>query len=236
MDISNRNVLVFDIETVGDPIDEYSEEILSYLTKSADNEESKKELIDEFALNPLTGKIAALGLMDHKKNKGCILVNCSEETQLCDIHKNFTYLKGDEKFIISKFWEIIIKGDYNMFVTFNGRDFDCPYIMLRSIYNKIKPPINLMKGSEYNFNINHIDLMREFNYYSHSAKGARRKFNLNFYCNKFGIKSPKDDGYTGNIVKTLVDEKRFQELADYCIGDVIAENDLFCFWNEYFNI
>lgn len=237
MDIANRNIVVFDIETVGDAIEEYPEDIQKYLTKSADNEERKQELIKEFSLNPLTGKIAAIGLMDHKKDKGCILVNCEEETALCSTHENFTYLKGDEKFVITRFWDIIIKGGYNIFVTFNGRDFDCPYIMLRSVYHKIKPPVNLMKGSEYNFNANHIDLMKEFNFYAYSSKGgARRKFNLNFYCNKFGIKSPKADGYSGDIVAQLVKEKRYQELADYCIGDVIAENELFRFWNEYFNI
>jgi 3'-5' exonuclease len=236
MDISNRSVMVFDIETFGDKIDDYPQDIQEYLTKSADSDERKLEIIDEFALNPLTGTIAAIGLMDHKKGKGCVLVNCENEYQFCSTHKDFTYIQGDEKFILEKFWDILVARSYNLFVTFNGRDFDCPYIMLRSISHKIKPPVNLMKGSEYNFKDNHIDLMREFNFYSHSAKGARRKFNLNFYCKKFGIKSPKEDGYSGNIVAKLVNEKRFQELADYCIGDVIAENQLFCFWNEYFNI
>ncbi|RPI14813.1 MAG: 3'-5' exonuclease [Ignavibacteriae bacterium] len=237
MDISNRNVLVFDIETIGDSIDDYPQDIQEYLTKSADTDEKKLELIQEFGLNPLTGKIAALGLMDNKKDKGCILVNCEEDTQLCNNHKNFTYLKGDEKFIITKFWEIVVKGGYNVFVTFNGRDFDCPFIMLRSLFHKIKPPVNLMKGSDYTSRDNHVDLMKEFNFYAYSSKGgARRKFNLHFYCNKFGIKSPKADGYSGNIVAQLVEEKRYQELADYCIGDVVAENQLFCFWNEYFNI
>ena len=94
-----------------------------------------------------------------------------------------------------------------------------------------------MKGSDYTFKDNHIDLMKEFNFYAYSSKGgARRKFNLDFYCRKFGVKSPKENGMSGSMVETLVNEKRYQELADYCIGDVIAENQLFCFWNEYFNI
>jgi hypothetical protein len=37
------------------------------------------------------------------------------------------------------------------------------------------------------------------------------------------------------MVGKLYEEKRFQELADYCLGDVVAENELFKFWNEYFN-
>lgn len=235
MDISNRNVLVFDIETAGDSIDEFTTDIQEYLTRSADSDERKIEIIKEFALNPLTAKIAAIGMIDHFRDKGCVLVNCEHAELKNDKYPNFKYYYGNEEYIITEFWRIVSEGAYNLFVTFNGRDFDCPFIMLRSICHKIKPAVNLMKGSDYTFKDNHIDLMREFNFYSHSAKGARRKFTLDFYCRKFGIKSPKSDGISGSMVPQLIAEKKFQELADYCIGDVAAENELFSFWNEYFN-
>jgi hypothetical protein len=133
------------------------------------------------------------------------------------------------------FWETISNKGYNLFVTFNGREFDCPFIMLRSIYHHIKPSYNLMEGSDYNFRNYHIDLLKELTFFTHSGRGARRKFTLDFYCQKFGIHSPKEDGITGEMVGKLYEEKKFQELADYCLGDVVAENELFKFWNEYFN-
>jgi predicted PolB exonuclease-like 3'-5' exonuclease len=236
MDTSNRNILVFDIETVGDSLEDYPEDIQNYLTKYSDSEEKKLEIVDEFAFNPLTSKLAAIGMLDHRENKGCVLINAEEPIDLQKNHDDFNYITGSESEIIKKFWEIISAKKYNLFVTFNGRDFDCPFMMLRSLVHKMTPTMNLMKGSDYSFRDYHIDLLKELNFYSHSVKGARRKFTLDFYCRKFGIHSPKTDGVTGDMVSTLFKEKRFQELADYCLGDVIAENELFKFWNEYLNI
>ena len=237
MDISNRNIPVFDIETVGDAIEDFPEDIQEYLTKYAETEEKRAEVIEQFAFNPLTSKIAAIGMMDNKTKKGCVLINTEDSTEFQTNHEGFAYLTGSEKDIITKFWEIITQKNYNLFVTFNGRDFDCPFMMLRSIYYKIKPPVSLMKGSDYTFSKeNHIDLLKEFTFYSHTVRGARRKFTLDFYCQRFGIHSPKQDGVKGDMVKGLFEDRKFQEIADYCIGDVKAENELFNYWNEYLNI
>lgn len=236
MDISSRNIVIFDLETVGDSIEDFPEDIQNYLIKYADTEEKRLEVIEQFVFNPLTSKIAAIGMMDYKTEKGCVLVNSEEEFEFQKNHEGFSYLTGSEHDIIAKFWEIVSAKNYNMFVTFNGRDFDCPFIMLRSIYYKIKPGINLMKGSDYSFRDMHIDLLKELTFYSNTMRGARRKFTLDFYCQKFGIHSPKQDGVSGDMVGPLFREKKLQEIADYCIGDVKAENELFKFWNEYLNL
>jgi predicted PolB exonuclease-like 3'-5' exonuclease len=236
MDLSGRNTVIFDIETVGDAPEEFSAEMLEYLTKYADTEEKRAETIEQFVFNPLTSKIAAIGMMDNKTEKGCVLINSADLPDFKVNHEGFAYLSGSEGEIIAKFWEIITAKNYNMFVTFNGRDFDCPFIMLRSIYYKIKPAVHLMNGSDYTFRTNHIDLLKELTFYSNTMRGARRKFTLDFYCQKFGIHSPKHDGVSGDMVGRLFAEKKFQEIADYCIGDVIAENELFKFWNDYLNM
>jgi predicted PolB exonuclease-like 3'-5' exonuclease len=236
MDTSGRNIVVFDIESVGMQAEEFPVEMLDYLTQYADTEEKKQETIEQFVFNPLTSRIAAIGLMDHRDEKGCVLVNSAEPYEFTKNHENFTYIAGSEEEILKKFWEIVTVKKYNLFVTFNGRDFDCPFIMVRSIFHRIKPGVNLMRGSDYTFRDYHIDLLKELTFYSHSGRGARRKFTLDFYCKKFGIDSPKRDGITGEMVGLLVSEKRYQELADYCIGDVKAENELFKFWNEYLNL
>jgi DNA polymerase elongation subunit (family B) len=237
LDITARNILIFDIETVGDNFDEMPEETRTYLTRYADTEEKRMAVIDSLSFNALTSSLAAVGMMDYKTRKGCVMVNAEPGIQLANNYENFNYLIMSEYEIIRKFWEIIAAKEYNLFVTFNGRDFDCPFIMMRSIYHKIKPGYNLMRGGEYGFRDYHIDLMKELSFFSHSGKGgARRKFTLNFYCQKFNIKSPKSGGISGEMVGSLFLDKKYQEIADYCIGDVIAESDLFTFWNEYFNI
>jgi len=229
--------LVFDIETIGDNLDEMPEDIRTYLIKNADTEEKRANVMESLSFNALTSRIAAIGMMDYKSGKGCVMVNAEPEIKLSGNYENFRYLTLCEDKMIRKFWEIISSKGYNLFVTFNGRDFDCPFIMMRSIYYRIKPGYNLMSGSDYGFRDYHIDLMREFSFFAHSGKtGARRKFTLNFYCQKFNIESPKSGGVSGDKVKSLYSDKKFQEIADYCIGDVVATGKLFTFWNEYLNI
>ena len=236
MDINKRKILVFDIETYGDIFEEYPENMQKYFMQYADTDEKKNEVIEQFPFNPLTSKIVALGMMDYFEKNGCILINCEQDNVLKQNNSCFNYIKGDEVKILKTFWDTIIAKEYNMFVTFNGREFDCPFIMLRSVFHKIKPSYNLMEGSDFNFKNYHIDLLKEFTFYTHSGRGARRKFSLDFYCQKFGIPSPKKDGVSGNMVKNLYDNRKYQEIADYCIGDVVAEGELFKYWNEYFNI
>ncbi len=236
MDVSKRKILVFDIETVSDNFDEYPDGIKNYLMQYADSDEKKQDVIDQMPFNPLTARIAAIGMMDHFEQNGCVLINCDESNLLKKNHERFNYICGDEKKIIKSFWDAITAKGYNLYVTFNGREFDCPFIMLRSIYLKIKPGYNLMEGSDFTFKNYHIDLLKELTFFTHSGRGARRKFSLDFYCRKFGISSPKEDGISGEMVGQLYSEKRYQEIGDYCLGDVIAENELFKYWNEYFNI
>ncbi len=112
---------------------------------------------------------------------------------------------------------------YSQFVTFNGRTFDCPFLMLRSAILGIKPTRNLLP---YRYSANeHCDLMEQLTFY-----GIFRKFNLDFYCKSFGIKSSKASGITGLDLGTLFNEGRFLEIAEYCLGDVKATTELFHRW------
>ena len=123
-----------------------------------------------------------------------------------------------------------------MYVTFNGREFDCPFLMLRSLILGIKPSENLMRGSDFTFKDYHVDLMKELTFNRHSPTGARRKFSLDFYCKQLGIESPKVNGVQGDKVKEIYESKQYKILADYCMGDVIATTKLFNKWTELLNI
>jgi 3'-5' exonuclease len=239
LDLSKRNILVFDLETCGDNFEDYPKKMQDYLWQFSETEEKKLEVINQLAFNPLTARIVAIGMIHFNLDKGCVFINTENDDRgTLDFsinHPNTVYLNGNETEIITKFWDIIRRRNINMFVTFNGREFDCPFLMLRSIYHKIKPSFNLMEGSDFNYKSYHIDLLKEFTFNTHSGRGARRKFTLDFYCQKFGIKSPKSEGINGSMIGELYKNKRFQEIADYCMSDVIAETELFRFWNEYFN-
>lgn len=170
-----------------------------------------------------------------KEIMGCVLIN-SEDTELKAMRENVKFVASDERGIVENFWNYIKKNQYNLFVTFNGREFDCPYIMLKSLVHGIKPSYNLMKGNDFNIRDYHVDLMKEFIFNKHSPTGARRKFSLDWYCKKLGITSPKTHGVTGDMVGTLYKEGRIKEIADYCYEDVFATMKLFERWNNTLNI
>ena len=238
LDIKNRKIIVFDIECA--PYDfesHYDEETKKYLLKYAEGDAEKaKAAIESLVFSPFTSQVVAIGLLDYYRNSGIVLVNAESETELVPVYENIKYECYDEKGLLEKFWDIMLKGSYNLLVTFNGREFDCPFLMLRSFLLGVKPTYNLMKGSDFTFKDNHIDLLKELTFFKHSPTGARRKYSLDFYCKQLGITSPKNEGVTGDMVGDLFNRKEYQQIADYCIRDVIAETELFKKWNELFNI
>ena len=140
--------------------------------------------------------------------------------------------------MISHFWNGLTDRHYNAFISFNGRNFDCPFLMLRSAALGIRPSVNLMDGTRWNYTvgiknyeIDHIDLADKLVYNNGFQKdGATRKFNLDFYTKAFGVKSPKAGGITGYEVPQYYLEGRVREIAEYCMRDVRATGDLYQKW------
>ncbi|MBN1634063.1 MAG: ribonuclease H-like domain-containing protein [Ignavibacteria bacterium] len=254
LDITNRKIIVFDIECA--PYDfesHYDEETKKYLLKYAEGDAGKeKAAIESLVFSPFTSQVVAIGVIDYnryidykskkekkeeyEKNIGTILVNAPHDFELNLETEKIKYVCGKEEILLEQFWKVMEEFKYNLLVTFNGREFDCPFLMLRSLILGIKPAYNLMKGSDFTFKDNHIDLLKEFTFYRHSPTGARRKYSLDFYCKQLGIISPKEEGVTGDMVGELFNKKEYQQIADYCMRDVIAETELFKKWNELFNI
>lgn len=256
LDIKNRNIIVFDIECAPYNFEEhYDEDTKKYLLKYAEGDaEKEKAAIESLVFSPFTSQVVAIGVVDYnrykeyknkngkneeyEKNIGTILVNVNAEEHI-SIEPSREKIKcvcGEEKILLEQFWKIMEEFKYNLLVTFNGREFDCPFLMLRSFLLGIKPTFNLMRGSDFTFKDNHIDLLKELTFYRHSPTGARRKYSLDFYCKQLGIISPKEEGITGDMVGELFNNKEYQTIADYCIRDVIAEAELFEKWNELLNI
>jgi hypothetical protein len=97
---------------------------------------------------------------------------------------------------------------------------------MRSAILAIRPSKNLLS---YRYDASsHCDLLEQFTFY-----GAIRKFTLDFYCKAFGIESPKSHGITGLDLGKLWEEKRFREIAEYCLGDLKATAELFKRWESY---
>lgn len=229
--------LVFDIETIGenfDSLDETTQDVLTRWIKreSETKEEYEKALTDlknGLGFSPLTGEIVALGVYDTEKDKGAVYFQAPDSKIRDSEEENIKYRVLSEKELLGQFWNLTEK--YDKFVSFNGRAFDVPFLMVRSAIHGIKPTKNLMSNrylSSQPKNAKHIDLLDQFTFYG----AVRRKGNLHLWSRAFGIKSPKAEGITGEDIGKLFREKKFLEIAKYNAGDLIATKELYGHWEK----
>ncbi len=226
--------LVVDIETTAIPLKNLTETQKEFLFRYANqekNESSKQEKLDEVIrylnLYPFTAKIISIGLMNVNSGNRYVLFE-SEEKKNWEVEAEKIVYEGlSESEMLSKFWEYSNKT--NKLITFNGRIFDIPFLISRSAIYKIKPTNNYLK-SRYD-HTNHIDLLEEFTFH-----GKMKKFNLDFYCNSFGIESPKTDLENGLEINNLYNSGKIEEIAIYCGKDILATAKLYEIWKKFYNI
>lgn len=226
--------IIFDIETCAYPVESLSESQQEYLLRYSEKEteEEKKtqkrdDAIRYLSLYPLTAKVIAIGIYHVEKEKTFVYYESNEPEEWMSEEKQIQYKGLTEKEMIQSFWRIVDFTD--QVITFNGRNFDIPFLMMRSALLGIRPTKNLM-GKRFDSS-NHIDLLEQFTFY-----GVTRKFNLDFYCHAFGVDSSKAKGVSGMEVKNLYEAGRIKDIAVYCAADVNATNKLYKIWNEHLNI
>lgn len=225
--------LIVDIESVGCEFESLSESQQEYLLRYAEHEvdPAKKEILSEeskryLSLYPLTAKVVAIGMMNTETEKIMVLYESNSDEDIVIEEKEIKYKPMSEEKMLKSFWQYALKSD--KVITFNGRYFDIPFLMIRSAMLKIKPSKNFMR---YRYDSKeHIDLLEQLTFY-----GLTKKFNLDFYCQAFGIKSPKAKGITGMEVKELYKAGHIKEIAVYCSEDVRATFELYKIWDEYLN-
>jgi hypothetical protein len=235
--------LVFDIETSSLAFEDLDETQQEYLLRGAKSEEEEEDRKRQMSLNPLTARVVALGMVSvsslDAEPRGCVYSNTgaddgSEEVEGI-LSDGSIWRSMPERDLLRKWWEVLGKARGRggcTLISFNGRGFDCPFLMLRSAALRVKPSRNLMDGSRWRYD-GHVDLQEELCFKNFGSNGALRRFNFDFYCKSFGIKSPKGEGITGYEVPQFWVDGRHHEIAEYCLRDVWATWELYKFWKEY---
>ncbi len=239
MSISS-NKLVFDLETIGvdfNSLDEITHESLTrWIKKESEGNDDYKVALEELkgglGFSPLTGEIVVIGVFDVNKNHGVVYFQAPGQNIKEFSEGNIKFKPMTEKEMIESFWQGA--KEYQEFITFNGRGFDAPFLMVRSAVHGIRPTKNLMEG-RYLYqqrDCKHIDLLDQLTFYG----AVRKKGNLHLWSNAFGIQSPKADGVTGDDVGRLFKEKKYLEIAKYNVGDLVATKELYEKWDKYISL
>lgn len=228
--------LIFDIETVGETwgeIDDTTKTVLTrWIERTAKTDDERHaqilDLSQSLGFSPLTGKIVAIGLYDLERKQGAVYYTGEEGEQ--DEQVGECMLKQrSEKEMLEDFWEGA--KSYDTFVTYNGRGFDVPFLLHRSVVKNVMPTCDLMEG-RYLYqqkHVRHVDLQDQLTFY-----GAMfRKPSLHLFCRAYGIESPKGEGVSGDDVAELFAQGKFRDIARYNARDVRATTELYEKWLTY---
>lgn len=234
--------LVIDIETVGKNLEDFDEISRDYFQhwaeQAADSpehvEHELKKIEEDFSFSPLTAQVVCIGLLNPDTHKGKIYYQNPDKPHYQFSENNIQFESLSEKEMLEKFWQDI--KAYDEFITFNGRGFDIPFLMIRSAIHKIKVTKNLLSNRYLNSQFKgakHVDLADQLKFYG-AVYG--RGYNLHLYCQAFGIRSPKSEGVSGAHVKEMFQQGRYNDIARYNVDDIVATAELYKIWQTYLNI
>lgn len=232
--------LVFDIESAALPFDSLDEARREYLLRGFETEEEQERQIACMSLNGLTAQVVCIGMVYAEsldsEPKGVVYSTVEADPGDGNLDDGSLWRRMSERELLERWWELLRKGGLHL-VTFNGRGFDCPFLMLRSAALGVHPSRNLMAGTKFNYGA-HTDLADELSYFGFPSRNIAplKRFNLDFYCKAFGITSPKEEGVTGDMVPRLFAEGEHKTIAEYCLRDIYSTWGLFKRWKEYLDV
>ena len=227
------STLVCDIETVGeswDSLDTITQKNLTrWIARATDNLSEQETYLhgiqQSLGLSPFTGQIVAIGVYDIERNEGVVYHHDEVFGKEQDVGV-FVYRSRSEKEMLEDFWDGV--KEYDTLVTFNGRRFDVPYLMIRSMVHGVIPSRNF---AEHRYlsqqkEVHHVDVLDQLTFYG----VLQKRPSLHQCCRAFGIESPIRDGVGGEDVAELFLQKKFRDIADHNTRDIIATTELYQKW------
>jgi predicted PolB exonuclease-like 3'-5' exonuclease len=220
--IAEGKLVAFDLETICNParlnLDEFVFEppknIKDHEKIAAREAEAKVKYVEKAGLNPFTNMIAVFGWCDGEDSGRILLANDTEEA---------------ERELLEKAWELLAR--YELFVTFNGNQFDVPLLNLHSLFLRVRKAVKIHTDRYRIFN--HFDLRALLTGGDPYAPGK-----LDFFLSRC-LGKKKAEGLEagvvvdGSLAQHLWDMEMRDELGEYCEEDAIDTFNLFRFMREY---
>jgi len=219
-EVSRPTTYVVDIECIGVPWKSLDEKTHEYLLGRCDSDAEREAIPLRLGLSPGTGRVIVIGMWNVDKGTGGVLVEGRSKGWHDGGPQGYRRFDGDEKELLEAFWKTVA-GPHRV-VTYNGRGFDLPYLMIRSAMLGVAPSRNFV-GQRFSIDP-HCDLQELLNFFG----AVRTTYSLDYWCRRFGITSPKEDGLEGSLVQSYYDSGRLEEIVQYCCRDVRATAELYC--------
>lgn len=227
--------IVLDIETAGTPFEELTESTQEYLLRWNQTETEREETKRKTGLWAPFGEIVSIALFkpDDSEPQTSTGDLAGEATV---IYNNSTGnieplaspysgvrmrdpIGGNEREMLETFWKGI--ASYDRVITFNGRGFDAPFLLQRSVIHGVRASRDLMPSRFYGLK-SHYDLLEVLTFF-----GASRRFNLESWAEAAGALNPKDEGITGAEVADYWRAGEIAKIAAYNVRDVLATWQLY---------
>jgi len=210
---------VLDIETA--PLDEndIAPALVESLKNAAEDEEDWRERLGLYALG---ASVIVIGLYSPERGRAAMLYDdrhgSIQEIQKPEGVTQVTLVGGDEKTLLTEFWKMV--RSFGTVVTYNGRGFDIPFLMQRSLIREVGITRNLMPPRFSSMN-EHMDLAEVLSQFR-----ATRPYGLEAWAQACGVASPKQGDVKGAEVGKAFADKRQPEIVEYCLRDVVATAEI----------
>jgi len=228
--IQDPGEVVVDIETVAPGFSELDVEMREYLTERAIKrarwdgkdltaDEAEEVAADRLAMDTGLARVVAVGMRGLQKNGSLILLDSSGEQDVAV--PGALIERHDEPTMMARFWELLERPGTRRTITFNGRGFDGPNLMVRSAIYGVSAGRNLC-GYRYDIG-DHCDLSDCLSFLG----ATRGNYTLDYWCRAFGIPSPKESGIDGSDVGRLFRNGEMQLIATYLADDLLRTGQLY---------
>ena len=208
--------LVFDIETV--PAFERRDLPASVAAALADNATLKQMEPDAvMGMSPFFGKVVSLALGDGDAEVDDVTVLAVLPDGVTTIADCPSWLRPmSEPDLLRAFWALCSRAE--TVVSFNGRGFDVPFLVTRSLIHGIPARVDLLSQR---FSLRpHLDL---FELVSQKGRGPSK---LDVVCWALGIESPKEV-MDGSMVAPAYERGEIVKIAEYNAHDVRATSAVY---------
>jgi len=196
--------LVFDIETIPQDSSKLTDKQKDVISDKIDRSDYwKEDMKKEMALNPWFGKVVSIGIYYPERDEAYHITG------------------KDEAEILSKFWDDI-RPFMGTFVSFNGLNFDVPFIKTRSMIHDIKPTNERFLETRRFQSYPHFDVAQHISDWDY-----RYRVSLDLACDQMGIPSPKKGEVEASTVYDAYKAGKLELIGEYCVKDLKATFELY---------